>query len=174
MKPGPQEKRELVARESDQAVEEKQQSPEEFYDEYVETFVGHPAPWANTDPKFSGGHLLAGATTIPPFEPTLKRYRRTPPPIAPRAELLREAEGLITGDRNQSYGTPTQNFQNIADLWNVQFGHMLAEGHKFTAPHIAQAMAHVKLARMAAQPKRDNYLDLAGYAACGWEAESNG
>jgi hypothetical protein len=92
--------------------------------------------------------------------------------VTVRAALLRDAEALITGDRNQSYGSPTQNFQNIADLWTVQFGHMLKEGVRFKAAHVAQAMAHVKLARMVAQPKRDNYADLAGYAACGWETEA--
>lgn len=94
-------------------------------------------------------------------------------PIPPRALLLQEAEKLITGDRNKTYGTPTQNFQNIADLWNVQFGHLLKDGVKLNGAHVAQALCHVKLARMVAQPKRDNFVDLAGYAACGWEAQAD-
>lgn len=100
----------------------------------------------------------------------------TEPSITPREALLQEAAGLIVGDRNQSYGSPTENFQNTADLWTVQFGHLLKEGARFTGAHIAQAQMQLKLARMIAQPKRDNYLDLAGYAACGWECEedSNG
>jgi uncharacterized protein DUF6378 len=89
----------------------------------------------------------------------------------PRVTLLNEAAQLITGDRNKSYGSPTQNFQNTADLWNVQFAHLLRDGAKFEAAHVSQAMMQLKLARMIAQPKRDNYLDIAGYAACGWEAE---
>jgi hypothetical protein len=92
-----------------------------------------------------------------------------PQGISPRAEVLREAETLITGDRNVTYGTPTENFERIAELWNTQFAPMLL--HPFTAAQVAQAMMHVKLARMVTQPKRDNYLDLAGYAACGWECE---
>jgi hypothetical protein len=89
--------------------------------------------------------------------------------ISPRAEVLREAERLITGDRNETYGTPTQNFTNIADLWNVQFRHLLAPGKEFSAADVALAQIHVKMARTITQPKRDNFVDLAGYAACGWE-----
>lgn len=92
--------------------------------------------------------------------------------LTERAALLREAEKLITGDRNQSYGSPTENFSNTAALWNVMFNHLLKDGAQFTAAHVAQAMCQLKLARMIAQPKRDNYLDLAGYAACGWETEA--
>jgi hypothetical protein len=89
--------------------------------------------------------------------------------VTPRAEVLREAEKLITGDRNETYGTPTQNFDNIAKLWNVQFRHLLKDGAEFAAADVALAQIHVKMARMVAQPKRDNFVDLAGYAACGWE-----
>jgi hypothetical protein len=93
--------------------------------------------------------------------------------VPPRAAVLREAEGLITGDRNKSYGSPTENFTNIADLWNVQFRHKLQDGQRFTPTDVATAMIHVKQARLIAQPKRDNFVDIAGYAGCGWEAESD-
>lgn len=93
--------------------------------------------------------------------------------ITPRAEVLREAEQLITGDRNETYGTPTQNFTNIAELWNVQFAHLLKDDAKFSAYDVALAQIHVKMARMVAQPKRDNFVDIAGYAACGWEAKDS-
>lgn len=90
-----------------------------------------------------------------------------------RARVLQEAERLITGDRNVSYGTPTQNFQNIADLWNVRFGHKLFGEEKFTAADIADAMILLKVARNIAQVKRDGYVDIAGYAGCGWEAHES-
>ena len=87
----------------------------------------------------------------------------------PRAQLLHEAARLITGDRNITYGSPTQNFTNISHLWNARFGHMLREGEKFTAADVADAMILVKVARNIADQKRDNWLDIAGYAACGYE-----
>lgn len=88
--------------------------------------------------------------------------------ITPRASVLREAEALITGDRNATYGPPTQNFANTAALLNIQFGHKLSK--PFTAADVAVIMMQLKLARLIAQPKRDTFVDLAGYAACGWEA----
>lgn len=93
------------------------------------------------------------------------------PQEKPRVALLDEASDAITGDRNESYGEPTQNFQDTADVWNVQFRHLLREGAEFKPAHVAQAMIGLKLVRMIKQPKRDNYLDIAGYAACGWECE---
>lgn len=87
----------------------------------------------------------------------------------PREQILTEAAGLISGDRNTTYGPPTKNFANTAALWNVQIGHKLTI--PLTAADVAQLMAQLKMARMIAQPKRDNYVDAAGYLACGWECE---
>lgn len=87
-----------------------------------------------------------------------------------RRQVLEEAADLIDGDRNVTYGTPTQNFTNIAEMWNTRFKHMLASGQEFTASDVADAMILLKVCRNIAQTKRDNYTDLAGYAACGWEA----
>lgn len=87
----------------------------------------------------------------------------------PRAQILHEAARLITGDRNVTYGSPTQNFTNISHLWNARFGHMLRNGEKFTPADVADAMILVKVARNIADQKRDNWLDIAGYAACGYE-----
>lgn len=85
----------------------------------------------------------------------------------PREEVLTEAASLIVGDRNKTYGSPTENFKNTADIWNVLLGHKLRE--RITPTEVATLMVGLKLARTIAQPKRDNFVDMAGYAACGWE-----
>lgn len=90
--------------------------------------------------------------------------------ITPRRELLAEADKLVHSDRNATYGEPTQNFQDTAALWNIQFSHKLSE--PFTAEDVAKAMIGLKLARMKAASKYDNWVDIAGYAACGWECET--
>ncbi len=87
----------------------------------------------------------------------------------PRGEVLLEARNLIVGDRNVTYGSPTENFKNIADFFNIRFGHKLAAGETFTATDVADFMILVKVARNIAQTKRDNFVDIAGYAACGYE-----
>jgi hypothetical protein len=93
-------------------------------------------------------------------------------PETVRGQLLLEAKQLIEGDRNVTYGEPTQNFTNIAGMWNILFAHKLTED--FTPRDIAQAMIALKQCRTITQPKRDNFVDIAGYAAIGWEAEDSG
>jgi len=87
----------------------------------------------------------------------------------PRQEILDEASKLVHGDRNASYGSPTQNFENTAALLNVQLGHKLKES--LTATDIALVMIQLKMARIIASPKRDNWADIIGYAACGFETD---
>jgi hypothetical protein len=89
---------------------------------------------------------------------------------SPRRELLEESADLIDGDRDVDYGSPTDNFQTIADLWNTRFAHLLKDGAKFTAADYADAMILVKVARNKTNAKRDSWADIAGYAGCGYEA----
>lgn len=86
----------------------------------------------------------------------------------PRGEILDEARELIHGERNVAYGSPTENFERIAGIWNVQLGDKLKA--PITAQEVALLMIGVKLGRAVNQPKRDNFVDIAGYAACGFEA----
>lgn len=83
--------------------------------------------------------------------------------IGPRADMLREAEQLVDGDRNNQYGDPRQDFQRTAAMWSAYLGVEIA-------PHdVAALMAMLKISRIRWSPgKRDSWVDLAGYAACGW------
>lgn len=85
-----------------------------------------------------------------------------------RSRVLQEAKRLITGVRNVTYGTPTQNFTNIAAVWSVLLRHKLTED--LTAREVADLMIALKLCRNVAQSKCDTYVDIAGYAGCGAEA----
>lgn len=76
-----------------------------------------------------------------------------------RAELLAEAGRIISGERDVQYGTPEDNQQRIADLWSVLFG------IEVTPRQACLALILVKIAREVNQPKRDNLVDIAGYAA---------
>ena len=66
-------------------------------------------------------------------------------------------------DRNQDYAPPEQNFQRIADLWNVYL-----EGKTEVTPYDTSVMmVLVKVARSMASPHLlDHLVDIAGYAAC--------
>lgn len=94
-------------------------------------------------------------------------------PVVPdslRVEALREAARIVTGDRDLQYGGPEDNFLRIAKIWSVIFH------REFTPEDVAMAMVGVKVARYGAasgfQP--DTWIDIAGYAACGYEVGHSG
>ena len=94
-----------------------------------------------------------------------------------RTEILDAAKRCICGDREQDYGSPENSFQIIADLWNAYLRNSAnAETWDgIDAKDVAAMLALLKIARIASgHAKEDNWVDLAGYAACGGEIESEG
>lgn len=93
----------------------------------------------------------------------MKSKKTNLPTVAKKQTILEEAQGAVYGDRQADYGTVTDNFQLIADYWNVTLK------KKLTAPvtpaEIGLCMVGVKLARQQFKAKRDNLVDIAGYAA---------
>jgi Domain of unknown function (DUF6378) len=86
-----------------------------------------------------------------------------------RAEILDEAKVLICGDRNSQYGPPAQDFRRTADVLN-SLGYRGPGGRELEAHDVAVIISAVKLSRIMWSPgKRDHWVDLAGYAACGYE-----
>lgn len=103
-------------------------------------------------------------------------------PATTREQVLSAARDCVCGDREQDYGSPENNFRTIASLWNSYlYGAGLMEN---PTPHVwkglkpkdvAAMLALLKVARIAGnRPKPDNWIDLAGYAACGAELERSG
>lgn len=85
-----------------------------------------------------------------------------------RTEILDTAKTCVVGDREQDYGSPESNFGRIAGLWTIYLGCPV------TAKDVAAMLALLKIARIASgHAKEDNWVDLAGYAACGGEIESS-
>lgn len=90
-----------------------------------------------------------------------------------RDEILAAAKRCVSGDREQDYGSLENNFQTIANLWadylqgcgvNIDFLELY---------DVAAMLALLKIARIASgHAKEDNWIDLAGYAACGGELEA--
>jgi hypothetical protein len=88
-----------------------------------------------------------------------------------REKVLEAAKRCVCGDREQDYGTPEQNFQTIANLW---IDYLQAKDDPMDIePHdVAAMLALLKIARISSgHAKADNWVDLAGYAACGGELE---
>lgn len=74
--------------------------------------------------------------------------------------VLAEAEALVTGNREKTYGGPHVNFPRIAAVWSAILGHPV------TAEQVCLCMAGLKLVRLSNNPQhRDSQVDLCGYVA---------
>ena len=82
----------------------------------------------------------------------------TPEPV------LDEAKRITASDRQQDYGHPSQDFTRTARMWTGILAAKLREGAEVSAMDVPLCMIAVKLARQAHRHKRDNLVDIAGYA----------
>lgn len=72
--------------------------------------------------------------------------------------ILAEAEAIVHGDRRASYGTPIDNHSRTAALWSAYLGIPV------TARQVCMLNILQKISRDAFSAKRDNLVDIAGYA----------
>jgi hypothetical protein len=83
-----------------------------------------------------------------------------PPPFTPES-ALQEAQRLVHGDRGAAYGHPIDDYTRTGRIWGA------IQGVPDIDPRICcLMMAAVKISREVNAPKRDNRVDLAGYAEC--------
>ena len=81
-----------------------------------------------------------------------------------RAEILDKAKAVVTGQREQDYGSAERNFGLIGQLWTVYLDHLV------TAADVANMMCLFKIARIrTGRATEDSYIDAVGYMACGGE-----
>lgn len=73
--------------------------------------------------------------------------------------VLEEAQRLVYGDRNESYGHPADDFGRTAKIMSAILG------VEVEAWQAALCMVGVKISRECNTPKRDNRVDGAGYFA---------
>ena len=84
-----------------------------------------------------------------------------------RADVLDTAKDYVTKDRAAEHGDMETNFSTIAQYWSV---HLDAQ---ITPTDVAVMMNLLKVARIKSNPKsKDNWVDGAGYMACGGEIAS--
>ena len=93
-----------------------------------------------------------------------------------RKEILETALKCVNGDRDEQYGKPENSFNTIARLWNAYIDALAGDDGAnivFRDTDVAAMLALLKIARISSGvQKDDNWIDLAGYAACGGECGS--
>ena len=72
--------------------------------------------------------------------------------------ILYEAHNLVHGVRGEDYGHPYEDFSRTAKIWSAILG------VDVTPEQVALCMIGVKISRECNKPKRDNRIDIAGYA----------
>ena len=82
------------------------------------------------------------------------------------ATILDEAASATSGPRQADYGHPAESLGNTARLWNAYLAGRKNPGAAIDGGDVARMMILVKLARDAHASKRDNWVDIAGYARC--------
>ena len=80
-----------------------------------------------------------------------------------RKKVLSEADRLISGDRDDDYGTPYLNHLRIAQLWSAYLQQQISP------EQVAMCQVLVKVARSMESFKEDNFIDGAGYFAIACE-----
>tara|TARA_R110000782_G_scaffold254827_1_gene343318 strand:+ start:853 stop:1422 length:570 start_codon:yes stop_codon:yes gene_type:complete len=85
--------------------------------------------------------------------------------------ICEEAQRIQGGDRQQDYGSPAKNFQDIADLWSAYLKVALDVDIAIKARDVAHMSILMKVSRNVHKPKRDNWVDMAGYAQCGGKVD---
>lgn len=83
-----------------------------------------------------------------------------------RESILKEAIETVCTDREGTYGSPEDNFKLIGELWETHLSTIV------TPKDVAIMMILLKAARIATGGSHpDNWIDIAGYAACGGEID---
>lgn len=83
--------------------------------------------------------------------------------------ILEEAIRLTSGPRGADYGPPWEDYTKVAEMMNALFHKKLKS--PFTCADVPRIMILIKLSRDVNRPKRDNPVDIAGYAWCLHECE---
>ncbi len=75
--------------------------------------------------------------------------------------VCEEADRLVSGDRQASYGHPLDDMTRTGRMWGAILGIP-----DVTAEHVSLCMVAVKMSREVNAPKRDNRTDGCGYWKC--------
>lgn len=96
------------------------------------------------------------------YTPVVYMEWEDPSPVAETVTetILDEAARITSGDRNGDYGHPADHWERTIGMVNALFG------ASFETRDWGKMMQLDKIARDQHKPKRDNLVDVCGYARC--------
>ena len=84
--------------------------------------------------------------------------------MTPRDQVLERAHDAVMRDRAATHGAAERTFASIAAVWSARLGITL------TPAQVCIMLIDLKGCRAWGNPGHaDNWIDMAGYAACGGE-----
>ena len=116
--------------------------------------------------------LMINGSGLELLSPTPKP---TPKPTA--TECISEALSIVGGDRQSLYGNQKTNFRKYAKITNSLLDKTEIESlrsGKITDTIVCKVLMSIKLGRHAYKPKKDNMVDLIGYASILHELQTKG
>lgn len=76
---------------------------------------------------------------------------------------MQEAQELIYGDREETYGHPSKNLTHISQQWRLYMSQKFGVDVELDAEDVCWMMADLKKVRQMNSKKRDNLVDAIGY-----------
>jgi hypothetical protein len=91
--------------------------------------------------------------------------------MSTQSDLLKEVAEIVGGERSRDYGPPSLNLDyRTATLWNAYLKIATPAYDALDGVDVCNMMILLKIARIIEDGKvKDNYADIAGYAAAAWE-----
>lgn len=103
-------------------------------------------------------HQAHTVLSWPHFVMVIHALTGQPEPEVPET-ALEEAQRLVHGNRGEDYGHPADDFTRTGRMWGA-----ILDRDDVPPELVGLCMAAVKISREVNKPKRDNRVDLAGYA----------
>jgi len=88
---------------------------------------------------------------------------------------LDEAKRIVCEERHNIHGLPEKSFKDISYLWEDYLTEKNGNGSVSIKPHdVGVLMILLKIARIKGNDgtNTDDWIDIAGYAACGRETQT--
>ena len=72
--------------------------------------------------------------------------------------VCQEADEIVSGERRSDYGHPSDEFKQVSQMWSA------ITGVEINSRQVGLMMICLKVVRENHKHKRDNLVDIAGYA----------